>query len=315
MAGKIILSFCAIVFGCAAFANSAILLDRVMAIVNKEVITWSELYKTMEFEASEIVRAMKDDDRRRLFKENEPIFLEKLIDMRLQLQEARKLGIQATDEEVNKAVTGIRKKYAMTDEVFQQAIKKEGFSLSEYKTKIFEQITIDRLIDQEVRTKVVVTEGEVDKYFSENKEAVKEHEGFDISHIFIRHTGDKKQIEDRAGGIYKKITVGENFEEIAKKESEDTSAKGGGHLGFVKKSDLSANFLNVLLKMKKGDVSEPFWSDNGMHIIRLNEIKAFKDSRELREKVRQELLDDKFKNYYKDWSKSLREKAYIEIKL
>jgi peptidyl-prolyl cis-trans isomerase SurA len=315
MVRKIIFSFCVIILGCAAFANSAILLDRVMAIVNKEVITWSELYKAMEFEATEAVRAMKDEERRQLFKNSEPIFLEKLIDMRLQLQEARKLGIQATDDEVNKAIDSIRKKYGMTDEVFQQAIKKEGFSLPEYKTKLFEQITIDRLIEQEIRSKVVVTEGEIDKYFSENKEAVKEHEGFDISHIFIRHTGDKKQVEDKASEIYKRITAGENFEEIAKKESEDASARGGGHLGFVKKSDLSANFLNVLLKMKNNDVSQPFWSANGIHIIRLNEIKLFRDSRELREKVRQQLLDDKLKKYYKDWSKSLREKAYIEIKL
>jgi len=67
--------------------------------------------------------------------------------------------------------------------------------------------------------------------------------------------------------------------------------------------------------MKNNDVSQPFWSANGIHIIRLNEIKLFRDSRELREKVRQQLLDDKLKKYYKDWSKSLREKAYIEIKL
>src|SRR5512140_2837412 len=101
-------------------ANSAILLDKVMAIVNKEVITWSDLYKGMEFDATDEVKSMKSDERRKLFKESEMTFLENMIDTRLQLQEAWRLGISAGDEDVNRAIAGIKSKYALSDETFKE---------------------------------------------------------------------------------------------------------------------------------------------------------------------------------------------------
>ena len=149
MIRKILCVTCVISFAFGAVANSAILLDKVMAIVNKEVITWSDLYKAMEFEATDEIKAMKDDDRRRFFKENEAAFLETMIDMRLQVQEAIKSGISVSDEEVTKAIEGIKKKYSMTDETFKNAISKEGFTIKEYRKKLAEQIGIGRVVEQE----------------------------------------------------------------------------------------------------------------------------------------------------------------------
>lgn len=315
MLKKILVSICVILLSYAAFADSAILLDKVVAIVNKEVITWSDLYKAMEFEANDEIKAMKDEDKRRFFKENEAMFLESLIDMRLQLQEAAKAGITASEEDVNRAIENIQKKYSMTDEAFKEAISKEGFTLAEYRKKLSEQITISRIVEREVRSKILVTEGEIDKYLSENKDLAKEIEGFHISHIFLRKTDDKKQLEEKAMGIYQKIKAGEGFPELARQYSEDASARSGGDLGFIKKSDMSKDFLNVLSKMKVGDVSEPFWGVDGIHIIRLDEKKEIKTPQELREMVRQKLLDEKFNREYKNWIKGLREKAYVEIKM
>ncbi|MCL4536166.1 MAG: peptidylprolyl isomerase [Nitrospirae bacterium] len=315
MIKKILFVVSIILLGYTTFANSAILLDKVMAIVNKEVITWSDLYKAMGFEATDEIKAMKDEDKRRFFRENESIFLESLIDMRLQLQEAAKAGVSASDEDVNKAIENIQKKYSMTDEAFKDAIGKEGFTIAEYRKKLSEQITISRIIEQDVRSKVLVTEGEIDKYLSENKEMARESDGFNISHIFLKKTDDKKQLEEKAMEIYKKIKAGENFSDLAKQYSEDASARSGGELGFIKKSDMSKDFLDVLSKMKVGDVSEPFWGGNGIHIIRLNDKREIKSPQELREAVRQKLLDEKFSREYKNWIKGLREKAYVEIKI
>jgi peptidyl-prolyl cis-trans isomerase SurA len=315
MSKKILFVVCVTVFGYATLANSGILLDKVMAIVNKEVITWSDLYKAMEFEATDELKAMKAEDRRRFFKEHEMDFLENLIDMRLQLQEAAKLSISASTEDVNRAIENIKKKYSLTDDMFTQAISKEGFSLTEYRKKLLEQIIISRIVEQEVRSKTLVTEKEIDKYIAENKELVKESDGFNISHIFIRKTDDKKQVEEKILDLYKKIKAGENFSEIARQYSEDASARAGGDIGFIKKSDMTKEFLSVLEKMKVGDVSEPFWGANGVHILRLNEKIELKSQQELREAVRQKMLEEKFNKEYRNWTKSLREKAYIEIKL
>lgn len=319
----LLLSVCTMVFYYATIANSAILLDKIAAIVNREVITWSDLYKAMEFEASDEVKAMKDEDRRRFFKESESVFLESLIDMRLQLQAAAKSGISATDEDVSRAIDSIKKKYSLTDEAFKDAIGREGFTIADYRKKLSEQITIRRVVEHEVRRKVVVTEGEIEKYLAENKELARESEGFNISHIFLKAargkgqeaSDDIRRLEEKAMEIYKKIKAGENFSELARQYSEDASARSGGDLGFIKKADMSEDFLDILLKMNAGNVSEPFWSANGIHIIRLNEKIEIKSKQELKEIVRQKLLEEKFSREYKNWIKSLREKAYVEIKL
>ncbi|MFA5353132.1 MAG: peptidylprolyl isomerase [Thermodesulfovibrionales bacterium] len=294
---------------------SPILLDKVMAIVNKEVITWSDLYKTMEFEAGPEVKAMSDEEKRRFFKANEMMFLDALVDMRLQLQAAANAGVRAGKEDVDRAVEGIKKKYSMTDEAFIKAIREEGFSPEEYRKKLADQITIARVVDQEIKSKLIVTEKEIDTYLTEHSSLINDSNGFDISHIYLKKSSNRAEVEERAQELYKKIKAGEDFGSLARQHSEDGSAKAGGELGFIKKTDLSKDFLDVLAGLKAGDVSEPFWSGNGMHIIRLNVQRVTKDPKDLREAVRQKLLEEKFKTEYSDWLKGLREKSYVEIKI
>ena len=315
MLRKILFAVIAMLLGTVTVANSAILLDKVMAIVNKEVITWSDLYKGMEFEATDEVKAMKSEDRRKLFKENEMVFLESMIDTRLQIQEAWKIGISAGDEDVNRAIKSIKAKYSMTDEMFKEAIGREGFTLAGYRKKLVEQITVSRVIEQEVRGNVLVTDAEIDRYLSGHKELAKENEGFNLSHILLKRATDRKQLEEKAADIYNRARAGENFQELARRYSEDANAKNGGDMGFVRKSDLSRDFLEVLLKMKNGDTSEPFWNEKGIHILRVNEVLMFKSTDEMREAVRQKLLNEKFSAEYRNWLKGLRERAYVEIKL
>ncbi|MBF0557910.1 MAG: peptidylprolyl isomerase [Nitrospirae bacterium] len=298
----------------ASAARSEMLLDRVMAIVNKEVITWSDLYREMEFNASDEIRAMKDADRQRFFKDNEMSFLESIIDMKLQLQEAAKNGITVSDTEVTAAINNIKSKYSMTDEAFNETIKKEGFTPESYKKKMTEQITLGRLIEQEVRSKVIVTEQEIDAYIAANKDAAKDIEGFDISRIWLKKTGNDQELEQKAQDIYKRIKAGESFSELARSYSDDSSAKTGGNVGFVRKCDMSEDFLNVCSGIKQGDISEPFRKNDGMYILRLNEARIFKSDKEVREALRQKLLNEKYNAELKSWARGLRDRAYVEIK-
>jgi peptidyl-prolyl cis-trans isomerase SurA len=311
---KSLVTACVLIASFASVAQSSILLDRVVAIVNKEVITWSDLYREMEFDASDQVKAMKDEDRRRFFKENEKSFLENLIDLKLQLQEAAKEGITTTDADVAAAVKNIKNKYSMTDEIFNETIVKDGFTLETYKKKLGEQITVNRVVDQEVRSKILVTERDIDTYLAGNKDAAKDLEGFDVSHILLKRTGDDKLLEQRAWDIYKKLQAGEGFPELARRYSDDPSARGGGDLGFVRRCDMSKEFLNVCLSIKPGDISEPLWREDGIYIIRVNEARVFKSEQEMREAIRQKLLSEKFGAALKNWARELRDRAYVEIK-
>ncbi|MCX8070571.1 MAG: SurA N-terminal domain-containing protein [Thermodesulfovibrionales bacterium] len=295
--------------------ESSILLDKVVAIVNKEVITWSDLYKTMEFEASDTVKSLPPQEKKKVFKENEHSFLETMIDMRLQLQEAEKRGMNVSKDDIKNAIEMIRTKYGMNKEDFEKALIQEGFTLKEYEKKLSEQMLLNKIVDQEVRSKIIISEGDIDKEISSKRSIHKELEGYVISIITLPIETSKEDTEAKAQMIIDKLKAGESFVDLARQYSKDPSARLGGLIGFINKSDISAQFLKLLDGLKEKQFSEPFWNEKGLNIVLLNQKKEIKGEKELRESVRQKLIEEAYNKEYKSWLKSLRERAYVEIKI
>jgi peptidyl-prolyl cis-trans isomerase SurA len=299
-------------------SHAAVLLDRVVALVNKEVITWSDLYKMMQYEATDQVKNMDEKERMKIFKDNEAAFLENLIDVRLQVQEAKRLGLEATPEEVKEAIENIKKKYSMTDNALEESIKKEGMTLEEYKKRLSDQITISKCVNQEIRSKIIVSDEEVDKYIKANKENLLDSESFKLRQIFFKRPkddADKKAIEEKASLVIQRLKSGEDFSSLAEEYSEDPSSKLGGDIGFIKKSYMAKEFIDELNTMKIGDFSKPFWTEKGLNIIKLDEKIPAKNREQVREEVRKKLTEERVLEKYKSWVKDLREKAYIVIRL
>lgn len=299
-------------------ASAGILLDRVVAVVNEEVITWSDLYKAMEFEASEKLKEMKPEEKKKAFKDNEAQFLDNLIDMRLQLQAAKHLNMDASAEEIAETIADIRKKYSIDEKELIESLKKEGLSYDEYKEKIGEQVILGRVITHQVRSKIVIPETEVDKLIVQDKDLSSNSEGYRIRQIYFKKPSDsvgKNAIQERAANVYKQLAAGTDFASMAKTYSEDPSASTGGDMGFIKKSSISKGFADVLSDMKPGEISQPFWTDSGLHIVKLEEKAEKKGDTALKEAARNKLFEQVFMKKYKSWVRSLREKAYIEERL
>jgi peptidyl-prolyl cis-trans isomerase SurA len=298
--------------------DASVLLDRVVAMVNREVITWSDLYKLMEYEATDQVKTLNEEERMKIFKKSESAFLEKLIDMRLQLQEARRLGLEVTPEEVRETIESVKKKYSLTDNALRESLKKEGLTFEDYEKRLSEQIIISKLVNQQVRKKIIVSEEEVKKYMDAKRENLSDGEAFKLRQIFFKRPkddADKKATEEKASLIIQRLKSGEDFSALAEEYSEDPSSRLDGNLGFIKKSYLTEEFVNKLNAMNVGDVSTPFWTEKGLHIIKLDEKISAQNIDEVRENVRKQLTEDKVLDTYKSWIKDLRTKAYIVIRL
>ena len=298
-------------------SHAAVLLDRVVAIVNQDVITWSELYKAMEADASPKVKELRDDEKRKIFKENETFFLETLINVRLQLQEAKNMGIRVSDEELQEAIGNIQKKYSMSEAAFGESLKIEGFTYAEYKKRLREQIIISKLVNMEIRNKIVITDEDLNKFVAENKEILENTERYKISQILLKKQKDtdNSKIEEKAGELLRKIEQGGSFSDLAQQYSEDPSAKAGGDLGLLKKSQLNKIFIDILSAMKPGDVSKPFWTESGLHIIKLESRAEAKNKDEAREEAKNILINKIYAERFNAWIKSLREKSFIVVKL
>jgi peptidyl-prolyl cis-trans isomerase SurA len=314
----ILITFILFILSFPSASKAAVLLDRVVAVVNKAVITWSELYKMMEYEATDQVKALKEEERMKVFRDSEAVFLEKLIDMRLQIQEAKRLGLDVTTDEVTEAIENIKKKYSLSDNALEESLKKEGLTFEEYKKRLSDQILISKLISQQIRNKIVVSDEEVKKYMETNEKEFSDNEAFRLRQIFFRkpqNDVDKKIVEDKANLVIQKLKAGEDFSKLVKEYSEDPSGRLGGDVGVIKKSDLAKEFIDVLRTMKVGDFSIPFWTEKGLHIIKLEEKMSPESIDKVKENARKQLTENEFLERYRSWIRDLREKAHIEVRL
>lgn len=289
----------------AAPAGAGVLLDRVVAVVNKEAITWSELYRAMEFELSKRVKKLSDEQKREIFKQNEGRFLEDMVDLRLQLQEAEKLGVTVDEEQVDAAIENIRGKYSMGEKEFYSALVEEGFSREKYRETIRDQITIGRLVEREVRGKIVLSDKETRRLLK--KENISEGVYYGLSQILlvIPDGGNVEAVQKKAEEIVGRLRAGEDFGLLAREYSEGPAAQAGGEIGLVPKSHLAPQFLKALEDLAPGDVSSPFRTAQGIHILKLT---ARRDAAEI-------LKERLFEKRYRQWLRGLRDKAFIEIRL
>ncbi len=295
-------------------AGASPLLDKVVAVVDKEVITWSELYRAMEFEMMNSgMKSASEEEKRKAFKENEAAFLDAMIDKKLQLQLAKRLDIGASKEEIAETIEGIRKKYSMDEKEFQEALKKEGFTFEEYKKSLSERIILSKLVGQQVRNKIVVSDEEITAYIAKNKGSE-----FRIRQIFFRKPEkdeDRPATEAKADEVLQKLKNGEDFATLALRYSEDPTGRTGGDLGYLRKEDLGKEFVEVLSQIKVGEVSKPFWTARGLHLIKLEEKVDGENTQEFRESVKKKLFEKHFEEEYRSWIRGLREKAFVEVRL
>lgn len=293
--------------------NTLYFVDKVIAVVNKEVITWSELYKYMEFVSKDEIKHLNPDEKFKYFKSHQEEFLEKLIDTKLQIAEAERYGIFIKDEEINFAINDIKKKYGLTDEGFIEALKKEGMTLNDYKKMLKEQVIIGRAVNSLVRSKIVVTDADINSYLSTHPELVCDDEGYYISQIFIRKKENEAEMTKKINEVLKRLVQGDSFSKVASQLSEDASAKTGGVIGLLKKSEIAPILSNLFSKMNVEQISEPMMTEHGVFIFKLDGVCFKKNSERLVNYVRTIIEDEKFKKEYKLWVRSLRQRSYIEI--
>ncbi len=298
---------------------SAILLDRVVATINGEVITWSELRKRIELENKNLLKDLTGKAREKKINEIEAPFLNNIIDLKLQLQAARRLGFGVGLAETDAAVAEIMKKYNLTDESLAESLKAEGFDMEEYKNQLAEQILLTKVVRYEVKTSIVIGDKQIREYYEVNKEKYRKGEKVRIRLIFF--AGDAKDnlqktdIEAKAEEVMQMIEAGEDFAKIASEFSEDASKEVGGDLGYVSRGSVLEEIEDVVFDMKSGEVSKPFWSSVGLHIVKLEDRTEGSEVKKIRDEIKGILFEEAFKLKLEEWVKKLREEAYIEIKL
>jgi peptidyl-prolyl cis-trans isomerase SurA len=247
-------------------------LDRIIAIVNDDVITQSDL----EAQVRTVVLQMRQQKAQ--IPPEDVLYrqvLERLILRRLQLQVAELTGIRVDDDTLNAAVENIAKQNKLTLAQFRQVLTRDGYDFAAFREDIRQEIIISRLRQRQVGNRITVTDQEVENFLStQDVQDLASETEYQLAQILIalpaEPSSDQVQAaQKKAEQVLESLRDGADFRETAIAESQDQRALEGGDLGWLTAAKLPSLFAEHITKMSPGDLSEVIRSGNGFHIIKL----------------------------------------------
>lgn len=302
-------------------SSNAEVMDRVVAVVNGQVITLSELNEREGPIAKQVSETFSGPERDRRLAELKKKVVDSLIEDLLLEQEAERLGMKVSDRDIDDAIDEVKKQNSLDDEGLRAALKREGLTYESYRVQIKKQIEKSRVIGQQVRSKVSVTDKELADYYERNKRLFLKDDEIKVSHILFlvpeNASGEEiERIKGQALQVLELARKGNEFSELAKKYSQDASAMEGGSLGFFKKGQLLPALEAAAFSLKKGEISDLVRTPYGFHIIRLDDIKEASPEpfETVKEKIKSAATSEMMEQRYKDWMDELKKSAIIELK-
>lgn len=243
--------------------------DSVAAIVNKNVILQSDVNEVLQsIKASTDPKNLPDD------KTLSHQIIDRLINENLIMQEATKLNINISEDEITAAVKSIAEKNNMTINDLRSYLASVGISYTNYRQKISKDLLIDQTRMEIVKQRINISEREVNNLATAIAKQPNINREVNISHILIAlpETPSKKQLEDankKAQNIVERLKKGENFAKLAASYSNDDRALNGGNMGWHKLNELPSIFEERLVRAQKNDIIGPIRSGVGFHILKV----------------------------------------------
>lgn len=292
-------------------ASASVVIDRVVAVVNEDIITLSDLQR----EETQKRNELKD------IKMDERMVLEDMIDRKLQMAAAKKAGMDVTDKELADALADVMKRNSFDTKQFEAALAKEGLSLEQYKQELREQMTLSRMFNKYVRSGVIVDETEVRAYYDRNRSAYTLPEEVRLRQIYFplpdnATPAQTSVVKARAETVYELARKGGDFLRLVRDNSSDAAAFQDGDLGFMKREHMLPEIQAAAQPLKTGEISRPFLCSGGYHIIRIEEARTpVMPFEKVKDDILNTLYQQKVENTYRSWLQTLRSDSHVENKL
>ena len=318
--GKAVLAGIASVF--LSTSLQAAVADRIVAVVNNEIITLSELNDAFEPHRGKFETSYQGPDRERAMHEAKTVLLKRMIDNLLIEQESRKSGIEVRDQEVTDAIDDMQKRRKISPGEFQKALEREGITPDTYRKDIRNQIMRMKLIRRDIKSRVAVTDEEIGEYYSKHREDYEGKEYVRIKQILLTlPKGESPAIKERlradAEAIHERLTNGEPFDQLCAKYSTGPEAATGGDVGFIERGIIHSEVEDVAFSLPLNKISGVIETSVGFHIIQVIDRRGagLKAVEGVREEIREKIDLEKMGKKYGEWMEELRKKSHIDIKL
>lgn len=298
---------------------SAEIVDRVLAQVNNDVITLSEVEEASRPLYRNILAEVPSDKREEALRQLQSSVVDKLIDDHLVSQEAAKQNITVTDSELQAAYTQVMKRNNMTADEFKDELAKNNFTEDSYLKNLRNQILKSKLISRNVNSKIVISDAEILDYYDTHYAARVDQGDYYLLQIGTtwNKEGDKEAARKKIESLHKRAVAGEDFEKLAKQFSELPSAADSGDIGAFMKDEMPESMQEALAGLGAGDISPIVETSSGFQFFKLLSgdeggyvMKAPYD--DVKENIRETLYQQAIDDSYQSWIKSIRERAYIK---
>ncbi len=253
-----------------------VVLDRIVAVVNNEVITRAELDQRYRFTTLRLKQQGTPLPPREALEKQ---ILDRLITDHVQLQLAKETGLRVDDSELDRAIQRIAQENKLTPEQLRAALEKDDVPFPRFREDIRNEITLSRLRQREVDNRIVVSEGEIESFINAQQGLAGRGEQYNLSHILVTvpENAGPEQIQARRGRAeqaLQQLRTGADFRQVAAAFSDAPDALQGGAMGWRDGTRVPALFLDSLKSLQSGEVSPLLRSANGFHILKLNDRRS-----------------------------------------
>jgi peptidyl-prolyl cis-trans isomerase SurA len=307
--------------GWQARAEEAILIDRIVAEVNDDIITLYDWNR----EAEPFIRRIRSmgrslDEERRLIYEAREQILNQLVDQRLTDQEVKRYSITVSEAAIDNTIEDIKKRALLSDEELRKSLQAEGLTMEAYRARIRDQILRTRLVNLEVNSKIVITDEDIRAVYEKDRAKYGGEERYHLRHILLgsRAKGNaaemartRQQMEE----IHRQLTAGASFVALAKAHSESPVAQDGGDLGMFRLADMAPQIRTAVQGLPAGGFTGILDTDQGWQIFYVEEMKAIagKTFEEAKAEIEGQLYDEIVNRKFASWLAELRARSHVKI--
>jgi parvulin-like peptidyl-prolyl isomerase len=298
--------------------------DRIIAVVNDEIITLYEFNASFEPYRRNIENTYKGNDKETLIKQTRETLFQRTIDNILIEQEAKKTGISASvkDTDVMNVLQDVLMKQKISMQDFAKNLEKDGNSVEAVKKEIRSQLVRMRLLRREIKDKIIVSDQEIGEYYNSHRDEYEGKESVRMKQLMLvlppgADKTAKAKLKNEALRLRALIMSGESFDLLAAKYSKGPAAAQGGDVGFIEKGTIIPEVEAAAFSLPLEQVSEVIESSLGFHIIKVVDKRGagLKPIAMVREEIKAKIEDEKLDKKFDEWISSVRSKSHIETRL
>jgi peptidyl-prolyl cis-trans isomerase SurA len=245
-------------------ARQPVLLERVAAVVNNEIILESEVQRRLAQARQAMAKAKQPAPPESRLREQ---VLDRMINDLALLQRATQVGLSVDDITLNRAIARIAEQNGMSVQGLSAQLQSEGIAFERFRQDIREEILLTRLREREVDNRLTVSEAEIDAFLAAQGASLSRSEEWRVSQILLDSEAKAKAVAQRLQG-------GEDFAAVARELSLSPDGPNGGDLGWRAAERLPTIFLKAVEKLQPGQWTGPFQSPGGFHILRLEDRRS-----------------------------------------